>query len=478
MSKHIPIIISGVIKGILEQPEKEMILNENKVYLATLDESDVDLIIGNRIENRLTLNQIVNFLYTVGQRWKSEEYSRRRTYIRDLKNYLGYSNEMAKLEANWIAMLLCSKSALYDIVQHDLGSLHIIDEWIPQGDCYVKALPKGKSVHLLAGNVPLSGVTSILRAILTKNECIIKTSAADPFTATALVSSFIDVHAEHPITRSMSVMYWSHDEDISLPKKIMNHADVVVAWGGDDAIKWAVEHSPHYVDILKFGPKKSLTIIDDPEDIAAAATGIAHDICFYDQQACFSTQNIYYIGNGLNLFIDELEKQLNVYAKILPKGFQNFDEKAAFSLTEKECLFAGYQVRKGENQSWIIIQSPLAVFGNQPLSRSVYIHQVSSLEDILPFINKNTTQTVSITPWESSFKYRDKLAQYGAERIVESGMNNIFRVGGSHDGMRPLQHLVNYVSQERPFSHTTKDVAVEIEQTRYLEEDKFLVFVP
>ena len=477
MIKKIPIIIGGVIQD--EGNLRELILtNETKVSISIVDDNHIKSIIDNEVINNLRLNQVVNFLYTVGQRWRSEEYTRRRAYIRDLKNFLGYSNEMAKLEANWIAMLLCSKSALYDIVQHDLGSLHIIDEWIPQGDCYIKALPKGKSVHLLAGNVPLSGVTSILRAILTKNECIIKTSSTDPFTATALVSSFIDVNADHPITRSMSVMYWSHNEDMSLPKKIMNHADVVVAWGGGEAIKWAVKHSPHHVDIVKFGPKKSLSIIDDPEDITAAATGVAHDICFYDQQACFSTQNIYYIGNKLNLFIDELEKKLNVYAKILPKGCQSFDEKAAFTLTEKECLFAGYQVRKGENQSWIIIQSPLDAFGNQPLSRSVYIHQVSSIEDILPFINKNTTQTVSIAPWESSFKYRDKLAKHGAERIVESGMNNIFRVGGAHDGMRPLQYLVNYVSQERPFNHTTKDVAVEIEQTRYLEEDKFLVFVP
>ncbi len=75
---------------------------------------------------------------------------------------------MARLEANWIAMLLCSKSALYDIVNYDLGSIHVLDEWLPRGDCYVKAQPKGVSVHLLAGNVPLSGVTSILRAILTK----------------------------------------------------------------------------------------------------------------------------------------------------------------------------------------------------------------------------------------------------------------------------------------------------------------------
>ncbi|MCV5180005.1 acyl-CoA reductase, partial [Escherichia coli] len=88
---------------------------------------------------------------------------------------------------------------------------------------------------------------------------------------------------------------------------------------------------------------------------------------------------------------------------------------------------------------------------------------------------KNKTQTISIFPWESSFKYRDALALKGAERIVEAGMNNIFRVGGSHDGMRPLQRLVTYISHERPSNYTAKDVAVEIEQTRFLEEDKFLV---
>nr|BAF93449.1 fatty acid reductase [Shewanella woodyi] len=479
MKKYIPMIIGGVIQEEKLENNRELTLSsDNKVSLPILDKVLAEKVVAHTIDNKLTLNKIVNFLYTVGQRWKSEEYARRRTYIRDLQNFLGYSSEMAKLEANWIAMLLCSKSALYDIVSNDLSSQHIIDEWLPQGDCYVKALPKGRSVHLLAGNVPLSGITSILRAILTKNECVIKTSSTDPFTATALVSSFIDVDSEHTITRSMSVMYWSHNEEISLPLKIMNSADVVIAWGGDDAIKWAIKHTPPHANILKFGPKKSLTVIDNPKDLTAAAIGVAHDICFYDQQACFSTQSVYYIGEQLTSFIHELEKQLTIYSKILPKGTQNFDEKAAFSLTDKECLFSGFQVSKGENQSWLIINSSLNNVGNQPLSRSVYIHQAIDIKEVLPFINKGATQTVSIFPWKSSFKYRDQLAEHGAERIVESGMNNIFRVGGSHDGMRPLQHLVNYISQERPSSYTTKDVAVEIEQTRYLEEDKFLVFVP
>ncbi|WP_419240901.1 acyl-CoA reductase [Photobacterium leiognathi] len=478
MIKKIPMIIGGVVQNTSGYGMRELTLNNSKVNIPIVTQSDVEAIQSLNIKNKLTINQIVNFLYTVGQKWKSETYSRRLTYIRDLIKYLGYSQEMAKLEANWISMILCSKSALYDIVENDLSSRHIVDEWIPQGECYVKALPKGKSIHLLAGNVPLSGVTSILRAILTKNECIIKTSSADPFTATALVNSFIDVDAKHPITRSMSVMYWSHSEELAVPKQIMNCADVVIAWGGDDAIKWATEHTPSHVDILKFGPKKSISIVDNPTDIKAAAIGVAHDICFYEQQACFSTQDIYYIGDNIDVFFDELAQQLNIYKDILPKGEQSFDEKAAFSLTERECLFAKYKVQKGENQSWLLTQSPAGSFGNQPLSRSAYIHQVNDISEITPFVYKGVTQTVAIAPWESSFKYRDILAEHGAERIIEAGMNNIFRVGGAHDGMRPLQRLVNYVSHERPSTYTTKDVSVKIEQTRYLEEDKFLVFVP
>ena len=126
----------------------------------------------------------------------------------------------------------------------------------------------------------------------------------------------------------------------------------------------------------------------------------------------------------------------------------------------------------------MIIESEAGTELSQPLGRCVYLHRVSSVDEVLPFVKKYQTQTVAIYPWEASFKYRDRLARAGAERIVEAGMNNIFRVGGSHDSMCPLQGLVRFISHERPYDFTAKDVAVEIEQTRFLEEDKFLVFVP
>lgn len=122
MIKCIPMIIKGVVQDFDNNAYKEINLDSgNKIKLSLLTEDSVLRTLNSKEKVDLNLNQIVNFLYTVGQRWKNEEYNRRRTYIRELKKYLGYSDEMARLEANWIAMLLCSKSALYDIVNYDLG---------------------------------------------------------------------------------------------------------------------------------------------------------------------------------------------------------------------------------------------------------------------------------------------------------------------------------------------------------------------
>ncbi len=260
MKKHMPFIINGRVTDCSKKSESEqksICIRENSLNLDVLTDHISDEITSYKNSLELTINNIVNFLYTVGQRWKNEEYTRRRSYIRDLKNFLGYSEEMAKLEANWIAMILCSKSALYDIVQTELGSRHILDEWIAQDECYVKALPKGRTLHLLAGNVPLSGVTSILRAILTKNQIIVKMSSNDPFTPHALAMSFIDVDPNHPITQSISIIYWPHTQCTQVAQRLMQKMDVIVAWGGSEAIRWAVEHTPRMLSSLSLARKKA-----------------------------------------------------------------------------------------------------------------------------------------------------------------------------------------------------------------------------
>ncbi|EMN7334158.1 acyl-CoA reductase, partial [Vibrio vulnificus] len=105
MEKNLPLIIRGKLLEKLSS-NHELLFEHSKILIPKLDYFDIENIMeGSHLNyDNLNINQIINFLYTVGQRWKSEEYSRRRAYIRSLINYLGYSPQMAKLEANWIAM--------------------------------------------------------------------------------------------------------------------------------------------------------------------------------------------------------------------------------------------------------------------------------------------------------------------------------------------------------------------------------------
>uniref|UniRef100_UPI0028AEDB59 acyl-CoA reductase n=1 Tax=Vibrio cholerae TaxID=666 RepID=UPI0028AEDB59 len=210
--------------------------------------------------------------------------------------------------------------------------------------------------------------------------------------------SFIDVDPNHPITQSISIIYWPHTQCTQVAQRLMQKMDVVVAWGGSEAIRWAVEHTPPHAELIKFGPKKSLTIINDPENLIEAAEGAAHDICFYDQQACFSTQNLFYIGSRFPEFKQALREQLQRYAHILPKSQSSIDEQADFSLTLRECQFAGFTAEMDNQQNWMMIESPAGAALTHPLGRCIYLHQMASFEEVLPFVIQGQTQTVSLFP--------------------------------------------------------------------------------
>ncbi|HFG1558756.1 TPA: hypothetical protein ACGFX1_002228 [Vibrio cholerae] len=83
MKKHMPFIINGRVtdcskKSESESEQKSIFFRENSLNLDVLTDHISDEITSYKNSLDLTINNIVNFLYTVGQRWKNEEYTRRR----------------------------------------------------------------------------------------------------------------------------------------------------------------------------------------------------------------------------------------------------------------------------------------------------------------------------------------------------------------------------------------------------------------
>lgn len=450
-----------------------------EIQLPAIDQKLVDCLRSQPADllSEVPLYEIIGFLNAVGQRWKSKEYARRRSYVSQLQQYFGYTEKMANAEADWIALLLCSHVTMHDMVANELGSRHILDRWIFREESEVKAIPRGRVLHILPGNVPVSAIVSILRSIITKNITIAKTSSDDYFTALNLALSFRDVNDEHPVTRSVSIMYWPGGCTTDAVTEIIKLSDAACVWGGREAIDWASRNLRTDAELIRFGPKRSMGIVGKDADVKLAAEAAAHDISVYNQDACFSVLQLF-VEQISESFVPALQTALSLYSEeLLPPLPQDFDESAACTLSTLEAEFLGAEIHRANDLSWSIIVGPPTLIGHHPRSRTIYVHPVESVEVVKEYINSDI-QTLAVMPPQVGLAVRDACANRGVSRIVELGLNNVFRLGSSHDGMYPLQRMVRFVSFDMASAVHPKGITFSIGQTSILKEDRFLELVP
>jgi long-chain-fatty-acyl-CoA reductase len=415
--------------------------------------------------SEVPLQEIIAFLNRAGRNWRNKGYTRRSLYLTHLQTYLGYSREAAEAETDRIASLLTSHSRAYDLVATELGNRYMVDEWVRAEDSWVRALPRGLTMHLLPGNVPIAIVLSLVRGLLTKNRCIAKLPSGDLFTALAFAASLSDVDGDHPVARALSVLYWEHDN--SEARLVAGAADAICAWGGADAVGWAHRWARPDTSFACFGPKRSLAIIGKTADLASAARGVAHDVSIYDQRACFSTQRVFVEGKAARFRL-LLEEELDKHAKLLPPTKATDDEACAVMMTRLEELYLGSKVRHPASANWTVVEAKPRNSPDHPLGRTVYVHSVGALTDAYEYIDSDV-QTVAAAPWGVLGEHRDALARRGVSRFTEVGMSNMFRVGSTHDGINPLRSLVRIVCQDAPAAVHGKGMLRRIDQTDYLQ---------
>lgn len=430
----------------------------DKDALAQVESSDRELLVD------VPLQEILSFLNRVGKNWKSDEYTRRRLYVGQLRDLLGYSEKAANAEADRIGILLSAHARMYDVVAAELGSRFVLDDWVAREEAWVRAYPRGLSVHILPGNVPLSGVISIVRALVTKNLCVAKAATGDPVTPVTLALSFLDVDPEHPVSRATSAVYWRQSDQAAA--QLVSQADSVCAWGGQEAIHWARRHAGDETSVLLFGPKRSLALVGRAADMRAAARGIAHDVVLYDQRACFSTQRVFVEGDA-EQFLAALQDSLDEHCWLMGPASQSDDELARVQLARLEEIFHGAVLESGEHWTLVVQRCPQDG-GEHPLGRVLYVHPVDSLKEAYPYIGRDV-QTVSVAPWSMLSQHRDALARRGASRLVEPGLSNLFRIGATHDAVNPLQALVRMVAVEAPAAVYGKGMVVAVNQTELLK---------
>ncbi|MFL6124031.1 aldehyde dehydrogenase family protein [Actinophytocola sp.] len=395
----------------------------------------------------LHLDEITVFLNEVGRRWGDPDHAGRAEAVELASRITGYPRVMMASDYQRIARA-CDRAKLYDIVETDLQDPLLLDDWIPRQSVFLRAVPKGRVLHLMVGNVPLAGLFTIVRGLLTKNVTVAKLPKRDPVSTLAFARAFADVDPAHPLTRALSVLYWPGGDPVE--QSFVDASNVVCAWGQRSSIESIKPKVPMGVDLLEFGPKESLMFIGgDQADWDAVALRAAYDLSVYEQEACFSPQRIFVEGDA-DLFAAKLAANLDTVLRRLPAGFAPIDKRAHIARARQEARFDGWRVRQSEGAEWTVVTLPdgEAPRLDHPLGRTAYVHPVRDLADAVREIHAET-QTVSVYPWQRGMDLGERITLAGAGRVTEVGLMSRPRPGFVHDAMRPLHAMVRWVAVER-----------------------------
>jgi long-chain-fatty-acyl-CoA reductase len=466
MKVDLPIIVCG--KKIVHDGSRETITitteNGDQVRFPALTEEDIREIEDSRLNTHLHethIDDITIFFQKIARFWQQKENKLRDEAIKYCSCMTGFAEYSVLRDYMLFSQVYATRSELYDQLEAELGDIWYLEEWLPVETCYIHAQPMGMVTNILVGNVPLSSLTGMFRSLIVKNNTLCKLAKRDPITALYFGLSFLELEPDHPITKSLSIVYW--DKNSWQEERLLHSSDAVCVWGGETAVNEVKKKIRSGTKLLEFGPKRSISLVDltakeEGDTIDDIAHRVAHDFSTYNQEACFSSQELFIIADDMMFsdFLENLKQALDFYLIKFPKIGVMDDSKAHVYLTRLEHMIEGDEVIATENHNWtIIITSSKKRVINHPLNRTVIIHRIDKPEEVLEFVN-TYTQTVVMYPWKMSEVLRESITLKGVDRIAAIGMSGSQRAGAPHDGMKIYAELVRWVTVERGLDYKSK----------------------
>ena len=449
--EKVPFIICGRQKTgeniVLEFGHKD---NRTKISLPEITDSHIHQIGKTDTESlhKLSINDIISFYSKVGELWGSPQYEKREELVDLTSRVTGYSKEMVALGMKQICGIL-TKEYLEVTLQSDLGDKRLMDEWVTRAESVVHCQPRGKMLHMLAGNVPVVGITSILRGSLTKNANIIKMSDRDVITASYFAQAFHAIDPEHPVTKTTSVLYWPHTNQ-EMFNKIAAFSNVICTWGEHDAVQETRRNAPLGAELLEFGPRRGLQLIGKEafNELDKTTIKAAHDLTLFDQECSFSPQ-ISFVEGDVNKYAESLAKSLEEENSRLPKGYGDPKFHANITNARIYSKFRGHRVHTSTKTEWtIIVADNIEDFPTHPLGRTMFIMPVKDLVESFNYIGPEI-QVVAIEPYAKAAALKEQLTLRGVDRITRLGKMGYFALGSPQEGMYPLSRMVRWVKMRQ-----------------------------
>lgn len=316
-------------------------------------------------------------------------------------------------------------------------------------------LPLGTIVHIAPTNLFTVGVLCVFEGLLSGNINILKTSASQNRLPQLFMEAFLEFDTKG-LLKSYIIALEISSKEKDLLQKIIDSADVVSAWGSEEAIKSVQNMTPQGVRFVPWGHKISFAYfakerIEDRD----AMRKVAQDICLLDQNACSSPQDIFVESSSfeeLKSFADSfatiLEEVSSTMQRSTPSSGSEAEISTVVSIAKTEEALGLTYVVRAKDLSWSVIADKRKGLAVSPLYRTIIIKPLEAKE-IISVLHpmKSYLQTVAlVTPRERVVELSRRLFGAGCLRVREAGAMHSSYLGEPHDGVYAIPSFMKRVS--------------------------------
>ncbi len=380
---------------------------------------------------------------------------------------LGYSSREAKETLGEMAQVL-KRQELQDKLQRELGSIEPaqfrrISYEEPVLECW---RPLGVLVHIAPANAPAVPALSVLEGLLTGNVNIMKDSPRNGEFSMAFLKALADEDESGSLKKHIYVLSISSSEEAVLDK-ILQEADGVAVWGGEEAVAAVRGKTPSGVRFIDWGHKISFAYVSGSRAAdERVLENIAREICVVEQQACSSPQCIFLDTSDRKELEDFAQRVAQALEKIGPQyprkqpGVQEQAEiTTAMQMMKAEEVLGAGKLIEGAGGAFCVLLDYEPFLKPSPLFRSVIVKPLPRRDivaNLRPIRGYLQTAGLACAPGET-----DELAQIlagaGVLRVTPIGEMLSSYSGEPHDGVYALPRYAKRVSCKLadPFSRVT-----------------------
>lgn len=327
---------------------------------------------------------------------------------------------------------------LLELVRLELGHQAALDDFVPRGRDFARAIAPRKILHIVSGNTPAAGLQSLIRGLLLGSHNFAKLPAAGLPEMAQFREALPRELAEHV------------ELSTELPEEWLARAEAVIVFGSDETIAHFRARIRADQTFIAHGHRLSIGVIFDDPAFASVA-GAARDASIFDQQGCLSPQ-VFYVRGDARLYAERLAAEMTHCEAREPRAAISLSETLAIRTAREEFAFRAANAEAVQvwessgSTAWTVVFDGTQGFPRSPLNRFVFVKPLP--DDLATDMHEVRAHLSCAGVFPATIEYARWLRALGISRVCPIGRMQTPPWTWHQDGQPSLGALVRWVDFE------------------------------